>query len=192
MQWLKTGAGADSTVRVEWFKAGNASPIFLPVGQDTIVDHTPAGPNQYPPTMVPATVYHALSVELYFKCLIQLESGSPPPQGHSLADLYKKLATATRDALKQVYAEVSLPVAKADTKFAEITKQPSAAQFDNALAASSDAFTTWRYFHEKKMGGGIVIPRRIAVAARRTILKTQPTWEPLVARLFPLRVKKRR
>lgn len=54
----------------------------------------------------PAMVIGALTIELFFKCLLCVELGHVP-RGHNLRELYEKLSSPTRDRIEQGWDKIA-------------------------------------------------------------------------------------
>lgn len=82
--------------------------------------------------VLPFVVNQALAVELYFKALILQETGKLA-KGHNLVQLFGDLTPDDQAAIR------------AGVK----ARQRIASDFDEDLKNTSDAFTSWRYLHER-------------------------------------------
>jgi len=85
--------------------------------------------------MLPAITCAALSLELYFKCLISVE-GMVAPKGHKFSKLLMQLTNKSRNLIYQ--------------EFKNLTKAPSLTEdeFVSSLTEIDDVYTNSRYIFE--------------------------------------------
>lgn len=124
--------------------------------------------------IAPTMVLYAFSVELYLKCLHEMDTGSAP-HSHNLLDLYNKLQPATQNSLKKTYEEFL----KTDPTALKIVKNNPTETFsiEDVANRSGEAFVIFRYIYELRSGS----PYRddsylIGRAAKRLIIEREPTW----------------
>lgn len=105
----------------------NTANSFL-LAADRASEPRPTGPGQFQMLLVPAVVSNAFAIELYFKAIITLESGSA--KGHDLSALFKKISATTQAKLV-----ASIPT--------------NLAAFEQKLRDISSVFVEWRYIFEQ-------------------------------------------
>jgi HEPN domain-containing protein len=116
-------------------------------------------------------VNHALALELYLKCLLQIEDKEAC--GHDLDELFAKLNPGHRSRIEQVYdAWIASP--RAGMKVADILKR------------SADAFTKWRYLNEARhqKSPGIYDATLLLPHVRKIIWEDVPQLKAILP-LFP-------
>lgn len=98
-----------------------------------------------PDFIFPDVVCGALAPELYFKCLVTLETGATP-RGHDLVNLFHRLDPTSQASMRKHFANAP-PLTK---QMRQLISQKIGREidFDYALHSSRDAFVYWRYFHE--------------------------------------------
>jgi hypothetical protein len=122
--------------------------------------------------MAPLLILDSFALELYFKCLICIETGTAPFT-HNLLHLYQSLSQSTQIRLKKHY----------DTFAAEplATMRRTIKNLDGsieaALKASAEAFIVYRYVYEKTpLAGTGYFGGAVRWAAIVLILEMRPTW----------------
>jgi hypothetical protein len=121
----------------------------------------------------------ALTVELYLKCLIMLESGQYR-SGHDLYKFFKCLAPQTRSELQQAH---DVYLTRWPAVVAAIKAKGYKTDLESLLIAGRHAFTDFRYAHEagsKKARGKQNVMfglHGLAVCIRARIMKLKPDWE---------------
>ena len=135
---------------------------------------------------LPSAVLKAFSLELYFKCLIAIETGKPPPTGHNLRWLFDRLNGSTKTKIKHYFDN---PAEQEELDWREKNKNPPAHfpeealvapyTFDNILDKSAKAFSQLRYIFERGLykPGPIWSAGYIVTCARRVIVETHPEWD---------------
>jgi hypothetical protein len=142
---------------------------------------TASPPEAMPPTAAPATALGGFAIELYLKCLLQLESGaSLPPGGHPLVDLFSRVSSPRQAEIKRVYDENRPSLAQVELAFFEKFRYPHALDFDRHLGVLSRAFERWRYYYELEMEGGLMVPGSISYAVQQVILQLRPEWASIL------------
>jgi HEPN domain-containing protein len=125
--------------------------------------------------MFPMVICASFSLELYLKCLIQIESGTSE-KGHDLEKLFFKLSPESQKMIRTSYEPHK---AREDAMFAAIVGVPvPRTDFDFVLHASAKAFEHFRYAFEGIVESGegwMASP--ICECARERILELQPDWK---------------
>lgn len=100
----------------------------------------------------------ALALELYFKCLIALETGENPPRGHNLEKLFNKISKDGQTNIRQRFDNPQLP-SEIDQRN-QIKNLPNVPDdidrtfnFDGILRRSARAFERFRYVYETSVPG---------------------------------------
>lgn len=139
---------------------------------------------------VPSAVLNAFSLELYFKCLIAIETGKPPPTGHNLRWLFNRLNGGTKTKIKHYFDN---PPDQKELNWRESLKNPPAYvpkealvvpyTFDNILDKSARAFSQFRYIFERGSYNSDAVwsAGYIVTCTRRVIVETHPEWDKLEA-----------
>lgn len=123
----------------------------------------------FPPTALSALVLECLSIELYLKCLMQVEKQLPTtPHGHGLNDLFEQLSEEKRDRIKALFDAKEPP-----------STDISQWEFDKVLTSLNDAFISWRYAHEYRMKQ-TTFDTRLAISIQEAILEHMPAWRHLI------------
>lgn len=128
------------------------------------------------PTLIPHIVLYAFAIELYFKCIITIESGDP--WGHSLLELFNQLSTSSKDRIGVLY-QSNLD---SDDNIAGIKSIAPDYKFGliDCITESSDTFVKWRYHYEDQTIRAVHAGTPHArIAARGLILELKAEWEPL-------------
>jgi hypothetical protein len=135
----------------------------------------------------PMMVLSALNSELFFKCLICIETGQIPI-GHNLADLFQMLSETTRQRIDHIWQTEAVPLR--EKMWLAIEKQigePIKRDLLSALVAGSRAFELIRYSYER--GEPITFYLNdLPTILGRVILEIKPDWNNLhhqVTRLLP-------
>jgi hypothetical protein len=111
----------------------------------------------------PLVVMEALAVELYLKCLSQIER-SGYRHGHDLRLLFDDLSAESRASIRRHYDEI------------QGTLDWEPVTLDEALDRSADAFIEFRYVYETKGQTVFYCAGVIATAAKLTITALHPDW----------------
>ena len=123
-----------------------------------------------------SVVIYAFAVEVYFKCLIRLETGANPRFEHRLIELFGDLSANTQARIRQEYNRLYATDPALQT-LASI-KHPSIPSnhfdFDKTLDDASELFFRFRYFYEPFQK--VTNPEVIGMATRTIILQDHPDW----------------
>lgn len=121
------------------------------------------------PTALSALVLECLSIELYLKCLIQVEKQLPTtPRGHGLFHLFEQLSQEKRDRIKALFNAKEPP-----------SSDNSQWEFDKVLTSLNDVFVSWRYAHENEMKQ-TTFDTRLAISIQEVVLEHMPAWRHLI------------
>ena len=100
----------------------------------------------------------ALALELYFKCLIAIETGENPPRGHNLEKLFNKISKDGQTNIRQRFDNPQLP-SEIDQRN-QIKNLPNVPDdidrtfnFDGILRRSARSFERFRYVYETSVPG---------------------------------------
>jgi HEPN domain-containing protein len=121
----------------------------------------------------------ALSLELYFKCLIRMSRKSYK-QVHWLDELFKQMGKSHRATIKRYFCANSQVTREYFEKEYPDRKTSDSKLFEFCLCANRDAFRAMRYVYEEDIieedtgwiGGDVMVE-----AARNRILEKHPEWE---------------
>lgn len=91
-----------------------------------------------------------LAIELYYKCLIRLETGEAAI-GHDLVKLFNKIPQASRRAIRQRFRVLAEAYARnpLNKEFSCYMGHDPLFDFDKTLQECRRAFILWRYPHEE-------------------------------------------
>jgi HEPN domain-containing protein len=128
----------------------------------------------------PLAVNHALSLEIYLKCLVYLE-GKTLDREHGLKTLFEMLDNSTQERAEQYYEQfrINSPYCQAmEAELRRLGRDPAVEyEFKAALAKGSDAFVKMRYAYEGELGRNyLLMPLELGI--RRIILERNPSWDP--------------
>jgi hypothetical protein len=137
--------------------------IFGPANVDGLLAE------HFRPTVLSAFVLECLSIELYLKCLIQVEKQLPTtPHGHDLFDLFEQLSQERRDRIKALFDAKEPP-----------SSDVASWEFHKVLTSLNDAFVSWRYAHENGMKQ-TTFDTRLAISIQEAVLEHMPAWRHLI------------
>jgi hypothetical protein len=138
-------------------------------------------PEDYPDVYnYPLAVNHAFCLEIYLKCLVILEGGTPG-RDHRLKNLFELLDPSTQEKAKRHYDEIRSSDPYSQYKAAELKRlgrdPERESNFDAAILSGSDAFVKMRYAYEGIASENyLLMPLEFAI--RRIILERNPSWKP--------------
>jgi hypothetical protein len=101
----------------------------------------------------PQLLVDSFAVELYLKCLFELDANTANPGGHDWVKLFNDLLPHTKTAIREAFARIvrSDPVlSHLDVINPEALK---VTDFDRSLAAARDTFEKRRYLYEPSEQG---------------------------------------
>jgi hypothetical protein len=134
----------------------------------------------HPSFLAPYGVNAAFTLELYLKCLLTLERGSPP-RGHNLLQLFNKVRPANQARIRVYYDNAPEKSRQLRQAMQAVTGLPS--DFDSDLKASQRAFELMRYHWEGtwELGTGWSAGD-ITESVRHVIFEIRPDWAREVSR----------
>ena len=124
----------------------------------------------------PSIVVGALTIELFFKCMISIESGKAS-KIHDLRKLYDKLSQPTRDRIEQGWSKIAAHRGPEWDHYEQFTGQKMARDLPTALAVGAESFERIRYSYE---GGNENLQYYLQDLPRllgRIILAMKPDWK---------------
>ena len=129
----------------------------------------------------PNVMIHAVSFELFLKCLFVLDRSRPPERTHNLKDLFQSLAHETKLQMRAHFdprmGQQALDHFRRNHISALPLGLPSVFTFDFALTASSRAFEHVRFAYERKSRPTEQwFGEPLVRAARQVILDRHPDW----------------
>jgi hypothetical protein len=115
------------------------------------------------PTAQAGLILDLLAIEVFLKCLIQIETVSAAtPQGHGLVDLFAQVSPKSQERIRQIYDSLEKP-----------TNDPKMWEFDDVLGSLNKAFIQWRYAYEYSMGRTVYCTM-LCEAIEKAILEIHP------------------
>ncbi len=128
----------------------------------------------------PAVVISALSLEIYFKCLLVIETGTAP-QTHDLRYLFNRLNPATQQKIRANYMPFMLEAQRVISESAIASGvAPPNVDFDFVLNLSRNAFNITRYIYEGIPAMSGWVANGIVFATRQAILEKHPLWQHMI------------
>jgi hypothetical protein len=114
----------------------------------------------------------AFSLEMYLKCLLLLEE-QRAPHLHDMHDLFHALSSSTQSELIEAHENfVSF-----NPSFIEQARQTeSQTDLENLLKLGRNAFTDFRYVHERIPSETVWGLNGLTKCVRERILELQPSW----------------
>lgn len=128
----------------------------------------------------PSMVLSAFASELYFKCIIAMETkGKPTPQSHDLEALFKMLSLASRKRLEQLWniAEANPQVARMRAALLATTGDTIPTDLAWSLKNGRSAFIRLRYVHEDDGMGTSFMLTDLPEMLRQVVVEMQPVWQ---------------
>jgi hypothetical protein len=131
--------------------------------------------------MSPAMVLSAFAAELYFKCILTLESGQAIDTDHNLHNLFRKMSLRSRKRLNALWVEdMATPMKQRVWRaLRAATGEDPPTDLVWALQHGADAFTQMRYLHENDGKGTIFLLGDMPDMLRVVVLDLRPEWTPL-------------
>jgi hypothetical protein len=134
----------------------------------------------------PAMVIGALTIELFFKCLVCIETGEVP-RGHYLGELYEGLSAATKDRIRQTWDNDIVPYrAQEWDRIEAALGQRIIRDLPGALAAANRSFERIRYSYEGNTADVQYFLQDLPQLLGRVILEMRPEWRGLQRPYSPL------
>lgn len=164
--------GATGSIPVIWMRTGPGGPIHT-VAMNSLLD--------FPPALLPLIAVGALTVELYLKALVVLDTGQPPQTyGHTLSSLFTNgLTAAHKKRLEQLYQEES-DKAGHFAHGKSIAADKSQYDLIPMLKRNDNTFTRMRYPYELDDDWAADTLQPIWCALRRLIVEIKPEWQKLL------------
>jgi HEPN domain-containing protein len=125
----------------------------------------------------PVMVTGALTIELFLKCLVCIETGEVP-KSHNLRGLFDKLSDTTRVRIQCSWDNDILMHRGAEWDHIEArTGQKIARELPAALTAASKAFERIRYSYEGNTTEVQYFLQDLPQLLRRVIVEQRPEWK---------------
>jgi len=122
---------------------------------------------------MPMGVAYAFSLELYLKCLLNVE-GSSYPETHNLEELFRNLPKNTKTHLTKRYKALT---DQSPCK-SRMKKDGFKVELKSDLEASRNAFVFLRYAYEGKAPSGSGFTAGLLLECiREEIVKKKPAWD---------------
>jgi len=121
----------------------------------------------------------AFAIELYLKCLIQLETGQLIKNEHDLHKLFAKLNEETQQEIETQFNSLQKnPQYDLSNAPEEIKKAAASApkNLREALKVGGNAFVEWRYLYESTGYGNHFSLFPLPTILQTAILKKKPEW----------------
>jgi hypothetical protein len=118
----------------------------------------------------------AFTIELFFKCLICIETGSLPRREHNLRELFDQISPAIQTKIENEWEKIAEHHTEVWDDFERRLGITMARDVRSALAAGGDAFQRIRYSYE---GGNESLQfylQDLPRALGRIILEVKPEW----------------
>ena len=114
----------------------------------------------------------AFSLEMYLKCLLLLEEGRAPHE-HDIHRLFHALSQSTQSELIEAHKNF----VSSNPSFVEQARQTeSPTDLENLLKLGRNAFTDFRYAHERIPSETVWGLNGLTKCVRERILELQPSW----------------
>ena len=114
----------------------------------------------------------AFSLEMYLKCLLLLEEGRAPHE-HDIHRLFHVLGESAQSELIEAHKNF----VSSNPYFVEQARQTeSPINLENLLKLGRNAFTDFRYAHERIPSGTVWGLNGLTKCVRERILELQPRW----------------
>jgi hypothetical protein len=129
---------------------------------------------------IAAVVNLAFAVEMYFKCLITLDTKEDPSWKHDYVVLFAKLTPETQSKIREYYDKRPLAaIQKTMSELMIANGDPEAANqfsFDSILTKSKDAFRNIRYIYQYP-GYESFEAGDLVSCLKQAILDIHPSWK---------------
>jgi hypothetical protein len=119
----------------------------------------------------PACVNSAFCLELYFKCLILLDTGRAA-KGHQFRELFNKLSAKTKKRVEEFYYQAC----GFDPRLAQPPSFAALLSIDHMLNWCNDAYQVFRYPFEELPTTISSPPTHLIAAVKKAILEFRPEW----------------
>jgi hypothetical protein len=127
----------------------------------------------------PAMVIGALTIELFLKCLICIETGKVP-RIHHLRELFDMLTPKTRSRIAEQWDNLIVPYRKPEWDAMEgAVKITIARDLPTALTVGSEAFEKIRYSYEGVSEDLQYYLQDLPPLLGQTVLEMKPEWKNL-------------
>jgi hypothetical protein len=140
---------------------------------------------------LPLVVLSAFASELFFKCLLCIETGKTPPI-HLLFDLFKKLNPETQKVLEKHWNQIAAQRKEILDRI-DVSRGLTPRDLRSNLASGSDGFRLLRYIYEGKQKPFLFGLSDLPIALRNTIAEIRPDWfaqtPPIVSQPHPVFIK---
>lgn len=124
----------------------------------------------------PVMVIGAFTIELFFKCLICIETGSLPRREHNLGELFDKLGPSIQARVEKEWDKIAEHHTEVWDGFERSFGTTMARDLRSALAVGGDAFRRIRYSCEGGNEGLQFYLQDLPRALGRIILELKPEW----------------
>lgn len=133
----------------------------------------------------PVMVLGALTIELFLKCLICIESGDVP-RSHNLKELYEKISPVLRSRIERGWDKIAAYRAGEWNSVEASMGVTIARDLPTALAVGADTFQKLRYSYEGETQRVQYYLQDLPRLLGRIVLEIRPEWEQLRRTARPL------
>jgi hypothetical protein len=129
----------------------------------------------------PIMIMSAFTIEVFIKCLINIETGRTAPRDHKLRTLFDLLSKSTQDRIEHRWDTEIVPLRRTFWDNAEVLEGKKIDRsLRGALDAGSDGFVQMRYRYELELGRKAHFwLTDLPIALHRVILEIKPEWQNL-------------
>jgi hypothetical protein len=125
----------------------------------------------------PVMVMGALTIELFFKCLVCIETGAVP-HTHNLKDLFDKLSEQTRKRIQRTWDDdICVHRAKGWDQIETALGQKVVRDLPGALSVASNSFELIRYSYKGNTAELQYFLQDLPQLLGRVILEMKPEWK---------------
>jgi hypothetical protein len=136
--------------------------------------HQTSNPQAIDQIILPAIVLSAFASELFFKCLLCIETGKTA-QIHLLLDLFKKLTPDTKKTIEK-YWDLVVSERKDVLDRLDQSRGRTPRDLKSNLTAGSDGFRLVRYIYEGNQPPFFFGLSDLPIVLRNTIVEMRPDW----------------
>ncbi len=122
-------------------------------------------------------VSQAFACELYFKCLILLETGRTE-RGHHLHALYRQLSTASKKVIEAEWDAIMVQKKDHYDELEKVAEMKIPRNFKWAIESGTESFRELRYLFEKPHSKTQFILGDLPHILFKLILTRMPSWKP--------------
>ncbi len=150
----------------------------------------PSDPGFDPACFAALVTNSAFAAELYFKCLIEMETGQSVAKVHNLEHLFLKLSEGRQDEIAKRFDEATAKHPGYDLSnipsemSKRIERHPQT--FREILTAGAEAFVEWRYLYQDDESTSLFALFPLPDILRTLIVEQKPEWDKFQIKLTRL------